>query len=73
MVGHAQDATRQVERFLNAFRGKAVGPVIPAPTQMPPPNQNVATGSNYSATQPHAASGDTTKFRRQHVFVPSGC
>lgn len=60
VVGHAQDATRQVEQFLNAFRGKAVEPVTPAPTQMPPPNQNVATTSGYSATPPQAVASVTS-------------
>jgi hypothetical protein len=55
LVGQAQDAAGQVEQFLNAFRGKAIGPMTPQPTQMPQ-NQNGATGDNSAATQPQTPS-----------------
>lgn len=53
MIGHAQDAAGQavpVEQFLNAFRGKPVGPAAPPPTQITV-SQSVQP-ANYPTTQP---------------------
>ena len=69
IVGHAQDATGQVEQFLNAFRGKAVGPVMPPPTQIPS-NQNAATGDSSTTTQPQSPA---TVARADSVANTSSC
>ncbi len=53
---HAQDASNQVDQFLNAFRGKPVGPISPPPAaiastepQTPSPAQAQMAGTSQSA------------------------
>lgn len=55
LIGHAQDASVQVEQFLNAFRGRPVGPVTPLTPAAVVAAQNVAPASRPTTSTPQAA------------------
>jgi hypothetical protein len=49
-LAHAQDASVQVEQFLNAFRGKPVAPVMPVPMSAQTNSSLAAPGSSTTST-----------------------
>jgi hypothetical protein len=64
----AQDASGQIEQFLNAFRGKPVGPVASAPAQTPTPQNAPTPGNLASPVQTTPASP-----RQDSVANASAC
>jgi hypothetical protein len=71
-LAHAQDASVQVEQFLNAFRGKPVAPIMPVPTSAPVNPSLVAPGSGTTSASQTSATAPRQEVTAGTPSCPPG-